>query len=37
MSFELFGYAFGAGAVLWIAGFGAGMATGFVQRVRSAM
>jgi len=31
---ELIVYSFGAAAVLWVTGFGAGLAAGFVRRLR---
>jgi len=34
---ELLLYAFGAAAVVWMAGFAAGLATGFVRRLRDAL
>ena len=33
---ELLVYAFGAAGALWIGGFGAGLAAGFVRRLRDA-
>lgn len=31
---EILLYTFGAAAVLWITGFGAGMAAGYIRRIR---
>jgi len=33
---EVLVYAFGAAGTIWISGFGAGLATGFVRRLRDA-
>jgi len=34
VSVDFFAYAFGAAAVLWVVGFGAGLVFGFLRRVR---